>query len=194
MAKKLSIENLEMNKSREAELKMVYWFFAYPELKITLSDLSSELGIAKATANRIVKKLVKNDFLILEKIGKAWRICSNKSHPLNRTLKISYNLSLVYSVDLISKIYLKIGHPKAIILFGSYRKGDDNEKSDLDIAVEVAGNQEHKVIHLEDLKEFGYRRNVPVQVHVFSRSKVDINLFANIANGIVLDGFLEVKP
>jgi len=194
MSKKLEIEKFEMNKSVEAELKVIYWFFAYPDLKITLSELSLELGIAKATANRIVKKLVKKEFLNLEQIGKAWRICSNKANILNKTLKISYNLSLVYSTDIIRKIYSKIGHPKVIILFGSYRKGDDNEKSDLDIAVEVAGNQEHKVIHLEDLKEFGYRRNVPVQVHVFSRNKIDLNLFANIANGIVVDGFLEVRP
>ena len=40
----------------------------------------------------------------------------------------------------------------------------------------------------------GYRKNVPVNVHVFSRNKIDLNLFANIANGIILEGFLEVRP
>jgi len=33
-----------------------------------------------------------------------------------------------------------------------------------------------------------------VHLHIFSRNKVDLNLFANISNGIILDGFLEVHP
>ena len=90
------------------------------------------------------------------------------------------------------KIYEKVGNAKAIILFWSYRKGDDNEKSDIDIAVEVIGNQDLKIVNLENIHQFGYRKNVPVNLHVFSKNKVDINLFSNIANGIVLAGFLEV--
>ena len=49
-----------------------------------------------------------------------------------------------------------------------------------------------KISHI--IKEFGYRKDVPVNLHIFSRNKVDLNLFANISNGIILDGFLEVHP
>ena len=88
----------------------------------------------------------------------------------------------------------KIGNANAILLFGSYRKGDDTEKSDVDIAIEVAGNEEVQVISLGQITELGFRKNVQVNLHVFSRNKIDINLFSNIANGIVLEGFLEVRP
>lgn len=87
-----------------------------------------------------------------------------------------------------------IKNPQSIILFGSYRKGDDNENSDIDIAVEVLNNKELQIIELGIIPEFGYRKNVHVNLHVFSRNKIDINLFSNIANGIVIEGFLEVKP
>jgi hypothetical protein len=42
--------------------------------------------------------------------------------------------------------------------------------------------------------DIGYRKNVLVNLHLFTRNRVDLNLFANIANGIVLEGFLEARP
>jgi hypothetical protein len=70
----------------------------------------------------------------------------------------------------------------------------DWDPTTADIAVEVLGNDQPRSVTLGTFPQFGFRRNVPVQLHIFSRSKVDLNLFANIANGIVLQGFLEVKP
>ena len=83
---------------------------------------------------------------------------------------------------------------KNIILFGSYRKGDDDERSDIDIAVEVLGDEEPKIINIGVLNKIGYRNGIKINVYVFSRNKIDLNLFANIANGIGLEGFLEVRP
>ena len=60
--------------------------------------------------------------------------------------------------------------------------------------MEVIGNDGPKIIEMKPIDTFGYRKNVPVHLYVFSRNNVDINLFANIANGIVLEGFLEVRP
>ena len=185
------VEQLELN---QGLLNVVYWFFAYPEVKMTLTDLSKELGISKKTANRIVTELVKEEFLILEQIGKAWRIHSNLEHVYNRTIKIGYNLSLIYSSGIIQEIYKLIGNPKTIVLFGSYRKGDDNSSSDLDIAVEIIGNSDLEIRNIGNIAQLGFRKNVPVNLHIFTRNKIDLNLFANIANGIVLDGFLEVRP
>jgi predicted nucleotidyltransferase len=87
-----------------------------------------------------------------------------------------------------------VPNSRAVVLFGSYRKGDDIETSDIDIAVEVIGDAEMKIMPLGAIPQLGYRKKVPVNIHIFSRNKIDINLFANIANGIVLEGFLEVRP
>jgi len=188
------IELIELN---EAYVKIMQWFFSYPTIPISLSDLAKELSISKKTANRIVLQLIEEEFLVKEEIGKTWRISCNQQHIYNSTRKIGYNLSLVYQVlyegGIINEITKKVGNPKAIVLFGSYRKGDDTDKSDIDLAIEIAGNEELKIVHLGNLPQLGYRKNVPVNLHVFSRNKVDLNLFSNIANGIVLAGFLEVR-
>ncbi|MBI2499203.1 nucleotidyltransferase domain-containing protein [Candidatus Woesearchaeota archaeon] len=191
---KPKIEKLELN---EAYIKVIYWFFSFPTRSISLSELAKELKISKRRASIIVSSLISEGFLIKEEIGRSWRLSCNQHHIYNYTRKISYNLSLVYSLlyelKLIDEIYKISGQPKAVILFGSYRKGDDIDKSDLDLAVEVINDEEIKIINLGKIPELGYRKNIPVNLHIFSRKKIDLNLFNNVANGIVLEGFLEVK-
>ncbi|MCK5043104.1 MAG: nucleotidyltransferase domain-containing protein [Candidatus Aenigmarchaeota archaeon] len=101
---------------------------------------------------------------------------------------------MVYDSGVLQEIYTQIPSPRVIVLFGSYRKGDDTEKSDIDIAVEVIGDEDVQIKELGKISKLGYRKNVTVNIHIFSRNKIDLNLFSNIANGIVLDGFLEVHP
>jgi predicted nucleotidyltransferase len=192
MIKKLKKSKvIELN---EAYQKTLHWFFCFPEREIGLNDLSEALKISKTTAKRIVLQLMEEGFLKREIIGKLWRISCNQNHQYNTIRKVPYNLALIYNTYILEKIHEKIRNPKAVILFGSYRKGDDNEKSDIDIAVEVVGNEDVKIIELGVVGELGYRKNVPINLYVFSRNKVDINLFSNIANGIVLEGLLEVRP
>ena len=178
----------------EAYQKTLNWFFSYPNKEIGLSDLAETVNISKKTANLVVTKLEKEGFLKKDVIGRIWRISCNQTHAYNYSRKIAYNLMMIYESGLIEEVHRAIGSPKSIILFGSYRKGDDTENSDIDIAVEIIGNDEPKIINLGVLEELGYRSNVPVNLYVFSRKKVDINLFSNIVNGIVLEGFLEAKP
>lgn len=191
---KISLRNFETISLNEAYNKIIDWFFAYPNMQITLSELANELLISKKTANQIVTALIKEGFLNVEEVGRAWRISCNLQHHFNRDLKIGRNLVNISRSGIIPEIYRLVGNPKAIVLFGSYRKGDDNEKSDIDLAVEVLDNKDLRIVPLGKFNKFGFRKNVPVNLHIFCRKKIDLNLFANIANGIVLDGFLEAKP
>lgn len=182
-----------MLKETEAFLKVVYFFFAFPTKEISLNDLVNEVEISKTTANKVVSKLEKEGFLKKQILGKTWRISCNQDHHYNITIKISYNLWMIYESGIISKIHELVESPRSITLFGSYRKGDDAEESDIDIAVEVLDDKEIEIHEIGKI-DMGYRKNIPVNLHIFSRNKIDLNLFASIANGIVLEGFLEVKP
>lgn len=194
MVKSKLLKNVDPREENEAYIKILNWFFSYPTKEMSLSDLSEVLKISKTTANGMVMRLIIEDFLKKEVLGRIWRISCNQEHRYFRTRKIVYNLDNVYESNIISKIHTLIPSSRAIVLFGSYRKGDDTEKSDIDIAVEVLGDEEVQVIELGKISKLGYRKNVVVNLHVFSRNKIDLNLFSNIANGIVLEGFLEVHP
>ena len=99
----------------------------------------------------------------------------------------------MYESGILEVVNNVIPHARSIILFGSYHWGDDNEKSDIDIAVEVINNKKMEIIKLGIIKQLGYRKNIPINIHVFSRDNINLNLFSNIANGIILEGFLETK-
>ncbi len=188
------ISEIEKLKKSGALLKILYWFFAFPTKEMSLSDLSKETGVSKSTANTMVAELEKQGFLKKEVLGRTWRISCNQQHRYNLGIKVPYHLSLIYELGILNALYQIIPNPRAVILFGSYRKGDDTEKSDIDIAVEVLGNEDLQIKPLGTLQQIGYRKNIPVNLHIFSRNKIDHNLFANIANGIILSGFLEVRP
>jgi len=195
LIKKTSLDKkVEEYIEQEAYQKVLAWFFSYPAKEMSLNDLSEVLKISKTTANKVVNRLVKEGFLFKQVLGRIWRISCNISHPYNFSRKIAYNLIMIYESGIIGEMYKILENPKAIILFGSYRKGDDNEKSDIDIAIEVLDDNEVRIVELGVIQKFGYRNDVAVNLYIFSRNKIDLNLFANISNGIVLEGFLEVRP
>ncbi len=191
------LEDVELIEINEAYQKVLYWFFSYPNREIGLNDLSEELQISKTTAKKTIEIMEKEEFLIKKVYGKAWRITCNQEHLYNQSRKVAFNVSMVYEAyygGLKNQILSIVGNAKAVSLFGSYRRGDDTEESDVDIAVEVEDNEDLRIVELGKIPNFGYRDNVVINLHIFSRNKVDINLFSNIANGIVLEGFLEVRP
>lgn len=178
----------------ESYRKVLYYFFSFPEQALGLSDLSEHIGSSKTSTKLAVNLLIKQEFLNKEEVGNAWRLSTIPRNPFFITKKIPYNLQLIYESDIISRVYNKIPNARTIILFGSYRWGTDNEKSDIDIAVEVLGNENMRIETLGLIDQLSFRRNVKVNLHIFSRKKIDLNLFTNISNGILLDGLLEVHP
>ena len=173
--------------------KLCAWFFAYPYEGISLTKLSKNLDVAKSTTTLIVSALEKEGFLKKEILGNVWRIQANPKHSYFMTKKIPFNLRLIYESGIIAWVTENISDFRAIVLFGSYRKGEDMPTSDIDVAIEIIGNKQFEIIE-RMIPVLGYRKNVPVHFHLFSRKNIDINLFANIANGIVLQGFLEAYP
>lgn len=181
-------ENLEI-----ASLRVEQYFFDFPNRWAGLSELARTIGIAKTTATRVVNALRKSGFLEREVIGRSWRIQVNDKHSYNTTRKIPYHLQRISESGVVDYITETYPSARAVILFGSYRKGDDTDHSDVDLAVELHEGETH-LEHLAIIEKLGYRKDVEVNVLFFTRKTVDPNVFANIANGIVLEGFLEVHP
>ncbi len=174
-----------------AYTSVLLWFFAYPGKGVGLNDLSRAVNVSKTSVKNAVMMLQDEGFLTIEILGKIWWIRANPTHPYLLTRKMPYHLQLIYESGVLEEVRKNVPNPRAVVLFGSYRKGEDTERSDVDIAAEVVGDNEMEVRKIGMLK-LGFRDNISVNLHIFSRKKIDINLFANVSNGIVLEGFLEV--
>ena len=96
--------------------------------------------------------------------------------------------------ELVQYLEKALGNPKAIVLYGSYRWAEDISTSDIDIAVEATEDIEVTFIRPDGLERYERLLAHKIQLMKFNRKKININIFNNIANGIVLSGYLEVKP
>ncbi len=168
--------------------------FKYPEKEFSLSDLAKEASVAKPHIGTILSELEKLKFIHITKLSKIWRIKANQQSGNFIKGKIVYNLNFVYQSGIIEFLNEKYANPKAIVLFGSFRNGEDISTSDIDIAIETEDTEEYQTFGLRELAGFEKIVARKIQIHLFSRKNVDRHVFNNIANGIVLIGYLEVQP
>lgn len=168
--------------------------FHYPEKEFSLSDLAKEARVAKPHIGTILSELERLGFITITKLTKIWRIKANQQNENFIKSKTIYNLNFIYQSGLVEFLNQHFDNPKAIVLFGSFRRGEDFSTSDIDIAIETDETGEYKTTKLKTLIDFEQTINRKIQIHIFNRKDVDHHVFSNIANGIVLSGFLEVKP
>lgn len=180
----------ETAKSKIAEI-----LFKYPEKEFSLSDLAKEAGVAKANIGSILSEFQEAGLITIERLSKIWRIKANTGSWLYKKSKIIYNLNFIYKSGLVEFLTDYFKNPKAIILFGSFRMGEDLSSSDIDIAIEYGGGEkeDYKIIGLRELSDYEKQIRRKIQIHIFRKDNIENHLFNNIANGIVLFGFLQVK-
>ena len=174
-----------------SEQKILEVLFRWPEKEFSLTDLAKEARVAKVHAARIVNKLCKLYVIKVEKLSKIWRISANRDLFFIRK-KMLNNLNLLFfGTDIVEFLNEHFKNPKAIVLFGSFRTGEDISTSDIDIAIET-DTKEYNIIRLNELADMEKFLGRKIQLHLFDRKIIDVHVFNNIANGIVLSGFLEV--
>lgn len=173
--------------------KIMEIFFRFPDKEFSLSEIARLSKVAKSNINPILNEFHKLEFIEIIKLANLWRIKAKQDNWNFMNSKIVYNLNFIYQSGLVKFLVNHYKNPKAIILFGSFRKGDDITSSDIDIAIESKDVNDYQIISLKELSQFEKVIERKIQIHLFNREKIDIHLFNNIANGIILWGFLEVK-
>ncbi len=194
MKKPTSNKTLHKLSAETGIQKVTEVLFQFPDREFSLSDLATEAGVAKANISKILDELHKLDFIEITKLTNIWRIKANIQSWHFRKSKIVRNLNVIYKSGVVDFLNDHYNNPKSVILFGSFRNGEDISTSDADIAIETDSTDKYKVIELRQLAGYEAIVGRAIQIHLFNRRNVDINVFNNIANGIVLSGFLEVKP
>ena len=97
-----------------------------------------------------------------------------------------YNLKTICETGLVRFLRDKYEEPEAIILFGSYSKGEDISKSDIDIAIITK-----KSLDL-DLSKYEKKLKRKISIHEIQIKKAEKEFLNELANGIVLYGYLKV--
>ena len=130
---------------------------------------------------KALKPLQKRAFLTIKKEFPLAITLHGAHHEQKRVA----NLGKIYSSGFFR--FLDEHHPGAtIVLFGSYARGEDIEKSDIDIA--IVGSHE-KQLSLALFEKMLVRT---INIQYFSHWDISKNLKESIINGIVLKGHIEL--
>lgn len=172
-------------------LSLLFW---RPDAELSLSELAKEARVSKSSASRFVDWLKKTGIANVNEKGKVFRIRANMQNPEYTRRRIAHHLMALSESNFVDYLEGHFPLARAIILFGSFRKGDDISTSDIDIAIETAEDKDIHTVRPQRLESFEKLFGREIEIHVFNRKRIDINVFNSIANGIVLSGFLEVKP
>jgi predicted nucleotidyltransferase len=168
-------------------IRILKLFFDGPKVTLHIREVARRSNLTPRGAKYILDSL-KNEGLLNNESGKVvnnyWGNYNSKKFV---ALKRSLNLYSLYSSGLISDLEEFYRIPKCIVLFGSYAKGEDTSKSDVDIAV---------LTDMEGLPELGkyedaLNRKINITLVKYVKGETP-NFINSLANGIVLSGYLEV--
>lgn len=162
---------------------------------LNLRGIARALKKSPTAVSNVLKDLKKEELIKVKKAGNInlLSIEFNRDNENAINMKRVENLNLIYESGLDK--FLQDNFPgTAIILFGSYSRGEDiwtNEseehKSDIDIA--VVGRKD-KIINLEKFEKL-LEREININFYK-SWDEIHRNLRNNILNGIILSGGVDL--
>ena len=164
--------------------KVLGLFFEEPNRLFKVREIARLVKIPKSTVSRKIKELLKDKLVVKEK--KDMGYMANEAEPYFRLLKRIDFLKRIHQSGLIEYLEEHF-HPKCIILFGSFSKGEYNKGSDVDLFIQSSEKS-------YDLAKFERKLRHAINLLFDERlSRLSNELFNNIINGTKLSGYIKIK-
>lgn len=160
--------------------------FDNPTKEFHARELSRKTGLSIFSVLEAVKKLSKEGLVSVHKKGNMKIVKAVHSTEFIRAKRID-NLEKIYDSGLVDYLSEPYNKPEAIILFGSYSRGDDIETSDIDIAIITKDRKDHK----NNLEKFEKLLSRKISLHEIDLKKISREFHNNLVNGIVLEGAIS---
>jgi len=167
-------------------------FFKFPNEWFHVREVARLLKMNPTTVSKYLNKL-SNGGLLIKKEERGHLLFKAKTENYKyKDAKIHYNIESLRNSGLIDYLERELHFPEAIVLFGSYARGENDQNSDIDIF--VVSNKKKEL----DLNQFEKKLMSKIQLFVKNKNefvklqKENKNLVNSIINGIILKGFLEV--
>jgi len=164
--------------------KVLGILFDSPTRVFHIRELSRITGLNPNTVINIVKVLCKEN--IIRKIEKTHvvEISLNLSNSYTINKKRIFNIERIYSSGIIDFL-VKRYSPSSISVLGSYSKGEDIEKSDIDIAV-ITNRKEQA-----DLEDYEKKLGRKIHLLLLDKREISEEFFNNLINGVILYGVIR---
>ncbi len=182
-----------MLKNKQAEVLASY----FPRLKEkTAKEIEKSMDLSHEPVFRLLKSLVKDRYLSVRSVGKTklYEVVFNDEtyfvyayYMTKKANEFKYRHELLYKR---LKEYADIIKSICTILFGSYSKGTETSKSDIDVLVVSDSIDAEKKANVFKTKYNMEIKPVVVKPHDFKNIKIENKAFYNdlVEFGIVFDG------
>ena len=168
-------------------------FFESPSKEFHIRQLARITKLHPNTIIKISDELVEEGLIEKAKSREKPLVImkANTQNLLYKLKKQAYNIEKIHKGGLIDYLDKELAHP-TIVLFGSYAKGENHEKSDIDIFI-LADEK-------KDLKLDAFEKMLGAQIQIFLHTKKEFQKLKknspefvnNVINGCKLSGYLEV--
>tara|TARA_B100000315_G_C14550679_1_gene575615 strand:- start:29 stop:535 length:507 start_codon:yes stop_codon:yes gene_type:complete len=159
--------------------KILQLYYEHPSRSFTIRELAKLTQIPKSTVQKHLTELKKQN-LVSPHNGVGDSV-------LFKFKKIHFFIEKIVSSGLIDVLEKEL-KAETIVLFGSFRKGESEKESDIDLFVESLVKKEINLKSFE--KKISHSIDLFVEPDI---NKMPDNLKLNIINGIKLQGFLRLK-
>lgn len=106
-----------------------------PTRAFSVRSLAAEAGISPGSSREALAFMRKKKIVSLDVVGRTYQFRASLESPLCRQWKILFNLDLLAESGIAEELSKKIPHIHSILLYGSFAKGTNDEKSDIDLLV-----------------------------------------------------------
>ena len=167
-------------------------FLEKPTSRFQLRELARLTKLSTTAVKARLNQLLTDGVIKIEREKKYTFYKANWDAPEYKWTKKFYNIQKILESGLLNYLGQELNYPEAIVLFGSAAKGEDAERSDIDLFVFSANKKEL------NLKEFEKKLGKPIILQLFNKAEFEIakkknkELINNVINGVILKGYLEV--
>ena len=154
--------------------------------RLSQREIAKILKVSPTAIGNSLDRLKSENLVKIEKTKTINFISFNRDERKAVELKRVYNLKNIYLSGLSDYLHDELPGT-AIILFGSYSRGEDTDGSDIDLAVIGSRNKEFKLEKFEN----SLRRKININFYD-SWQNIHKYLKDSILNGIVLSGGIEL--
>jgi len=162
------------------------YFFINPTAKLRVRGIEKTLKLPLPSVIRYCRELERDGILIIDKIGRVNFYTASRSETYLLEKKL-FNIRILYESGLIEYLKQELSNP-AIVLFGSFAKGEDTENSDIDLYIETPSK---KQVSPERFKKI-LKREIQIFRHKNIKEITNPHLANNIINGITLNSYMEI--
>lgn len=164
--------------------KLFIYICENPEIWTHIRKLAKELCVSPNTIRKYAHELEGQGLIEKREYNTMIEYRGNLNSPSFTRKKLLLNMSNLYDsglIDYLSDHYFG----SAVILFGSYSKGEDLSSSDIDIAIISDSTSAIDVSHFEDILHRS------ISLHLVTFRKVSKEFQQTLINGIVLSNVLQ---